>query len=343
VTGLSKLTNESQLLLIGKSINFTDSAVAIDLHLLDNKGFYYKGAATSKNKDLWCGLFVRKPDKSIEEIKDFTIEEHTGDSLKNAVAVIMDHSGSLGMFRAFEIEKGVKALIQQKNKNDALALVKYDNFIGIESFLTDDPKALDTLLLMNGMLGYGGYTALLDAINTGISLLKNTEGFDRKAVLILTDGMENCSVINRQQLLQRALENNIGIYTIGFGNMVDDEYLQALSAITGGSYYRIYDTRDLRWIFNDIYNKLNNYYTIRFKSKTIGRQELIIKVCINKTPPLVVEFDNTQLPPFETIDTASFDIEIPMVVLNPDSMYIQQPEIGKKLEDKIPVDLLRTQ
>ncbi|MBA7581109.1 Peptidoglycan-associated lipoprotein [subsurface metagenome] len=136
--------------------------------------------------------------------------------------------------------------------------------------------------------------------------------------------------------MKRALENDISIYTIGFGDYVSDEYLEALSAYTGGSYYRIYSSRDLRWIFNDIYKKLNNYYAISFKINTIGEHELILKICIDQSEPLITTFNNTPLPPIDSL----VDKDYKHIDLIPDTFFVEEPELEKILKDLEPVLLV---
>lgn len=324
-----------------KSITVEDSTVILQVHLLDNSGRYYKGASAEGVRDIWCGLFLRKPDSTLEKIENFDLFEYSDETReKYAIALIMDHSGSLGMERSIEMQKGAKAFISMKNPDDALAIIKYDHFVGVESLLTRNKKDLLDSLHINGINGYGGNTALLEAINTGISLLKNNLNYDRKAVVIMTDGMENSSHISKNELLKRALENNISIYTIGFGNLVDDEYLEALSGITGGSYYRIFSTRDLLWIFKDIYRRINNYYEIRFDISTIGIHQVILKICYENAVPLVTEFGNTPLPPLVTLDTADYDIKKTIKEIVFDSIMLDEPDFENLFVDlpPLPVD-----
>ncbi len=326
--------------IIKKSINFNDSVITLHAHLMDNVGHYFSGASAD-NKYIWCGLFVRKPDGTLVEIENFTVDEYSENTnLSNAVSVVMDHSGSMGYERAYEIQKGAKFFIEAKSEQDGLALIKYDHYIGIESQLDNDARQLMKRLGFSGLSGYGGATALLDGINTGISLIKNKDGYDRKAVIILTDGRENSSIISEKKLLKRAIENNISIYTIGFGDYISDEYLEALSAYTGGSYYRIYSSRDLKWIFRDIYRKLNNYYAISFKLNSVGEHELILKICVDQSEPLVTTFNNTPLPPADSLDDADYELKTPHVDLIPDTFFVEMPGLKKTLDEREPVKVV---
>jgi outer membrane protein OmpA-like peptidoglycan-associated protein/Mg-chelatase subunit ChlD len=329
---------DEELHLMQKSISSTDTLVTMQVHLLDNSGRYYSRAAKDGTKDIWCGLFVQKPDSTIEKIEHFDVVEiNDSEKQKDAIALVLDHSGSMGMQRSLDIEKSARDFIQLKNKKDAIALVKYDDWIGVESYLTSNTQILLDSLKMLGIKGYGGNTALLDAINTGVFLLKNEYGYNRKAVVLMTDGMENSSAVSQKEVLKRALENNISIYTIGFGNQVDSDYLKALSARTGGSYYQIYGSKDLRWIFSDIYKKINNYYEIRFGLTTVGIHKIILKICYENAKPLVTEYDNTPLPPLEKLDTAEYDISLPVKIQVFDSLVIEEPEFERINQDLPPI------
>jgi outer membrane protein OmpA-like peptidoglycan-associated protein/Mg-chelatase subunit ChlD len=330
--------------ILQKSIFQEGSTVTLQVHLMDNSGHYYSEAAKDGTKDIWCGLFAQKPDSTIEKIEHFEIVEFSDEEKqKDAIALVLDHSGSMGMQRSLDIEKSARDFIKLKNKDDGIALVKYDDWIGVESYLTSNTKVLLDSLKMYGMRGYGGYTALLDAINTGIFLLKNEYGYNRKAVVLMTDGIENSSRISKNEVLKRALENDISIFTIGFGSKIDSDYLKTLSTRTGGTYYQLYNSRDLRWIFEDIYKKINNYYEIKFDLNTIGVHQIVLKLCYEKAQPLVIEFDNTPLPPIELLDTSDFELKLPVQVMVYDSVVIDEPEFEKIVNElpPIPFDKIR--
>ncbi len=342
ITPIYKIIPDEEIHILQKSIAQSGSKVSLQVHLMDNSGRYYSEATRDGAKDIWCGLFVRKPDSTIEKIEHFEVVEFNDDEKqKDAIALVLDHSGSMGMERSLDIEKSARDFIQLKNKDDAIALVKYDDWIGVESYLTSNARILLDSLKMYGIRGYGGNTALLDAINTGIFLLKNEHGYNRKAVVLMTDGMENSSGISKNKVLQRALENNISIFTIGFGNKIDDNYLKALSARTGGSYYQLYNSRDLRWIFNDIYKKINNYYEIRFDLTTIGIHQVVLKLCYENSKPLITTFDNTPLPPVERLDTTDFELSDPVQERIYDSVIIDEPEFEVLSHELPPVPLER--
>lgn len=334
-----RILPEEQIHILQKSIVQSDSTVRLQVHLMDNSGNYYSEAAKTGAKDIWCGLFVQKPDSTVEKIEHFEILEFTDEEKqRDAIALVLDHSGSMGMQRSLDIEKSAQRFIKLKNKNDGIALVKYDDWVGVESYLTSNTRVLLDSLKMYGIRGYGGYTALLDAINTGIFLLKNEHGYNRKAVVLMTDGIENSSRITKNEVLKRALENNISIFTIGFGSKIDSEYLETLSARTGGTYYQLYNSRDLKWIFEDIYKKINNYYEIKFDLNTIGIHQIVLKVCYKETEPLIVEFDNTPLPPIEQIETTDFELKLPVQIRTYDSV-IDEPEFEEIMHELPPVPI----
>lgn len=279
-----------------KTVALHDSVIGLQVHLIDQYGTYYYGAGTEKWKHIWCNLLLKSPDGVVKQISDFGITEYSDtDTIPNAIALVLDHSGSMGDERAFALQDGAEAFIQNKRDKDAVAIVKYDNRIGVESFLSNDKKKLLNRLQKNGLAGYGRGTALLDGINTAIATLKNAEGYSKKSVIILTDGNENSSIASKRDVLLRAVDNGINVFTIGFGDYVSKEYLKAIALNTEGSSYQIYNTKDFKWVFDDIYKRIRNYYSLKFNSELKGKHVSILKVCLDNgtTDSLIVEIDNS--------------------------------------------------
>lgn len=291
-----------------KTISSNQDSTGIQVHLLDDEGTYYYGASAEQWKYVWKSLFLQsEKSNKISKINEFVIEEYHGsDSLPNAIAIVMDHSGSMGTQRANEIQKAAQKFIENKNSDDGVIIIKYDGKIGMETKFSTKKEKLLKSLNINGLKGYGGCTSLLDAINYAVTVLEEKDEFHRKSVVLLTDGNENSSVLTKGHVLKNSVKNDINIYTIGFGNFVSEEYLQALAYFTQGSYYHIYKTEQFSYIFDDIYKKMQNYYTIKFKTDTIGEFTALLEIAIdeNRKDSLVTSFSN------EPVDFDAMDEEI---------------------------------
>jgi outer membrane protein OmpA-like peptidoglycan-associated protein len=276
------------------------SETSLMVHLIDTNGVYYYGAADSAWRKIWCNLLLFHPNETVSQITDFSVTEYKEDSAyHNAMCVAMDFSGSMGRGRGHLLQTGVLKFIGSKLEHEGIGVVKYDNRVVEECDVTTDKAQLKENMNRTGYESLSRSTALLDALDHSIDLLKSTKGYENKFILILTDGCENASVVSKKYILEKALQNNIRIFTIGLGDYVSEGYLKSLSYNTQGSYYRIYNSENLDWIYQDIRNKIKNYYTIRFKtgpdseSKT-STYKALLNICLDKkyTDTLTVVFDN---------------------------------------------------
>lgn len=289
-----------------KTIAIEGDTAGIQVHLLDNEGVYYYGASEEQWQYVWKSLLIKsETSNQLYKIDTFKVQEYFGsDSLPNAVVIVLDHSGSMGTDRANQIQKAAKDFIENKNENDGVAIVKYDNKLGLSARFSTDKKQILKDFEINGLKGYGGCTSLLDAIDLAASVLDRAEGYNRKSILILTDGNENSSILTKGQVLKHSVGSNVNIYTIGFGSFVSEDYLKAIAFYTQGTYYQIYKTEQFDLIFNDIYKKMKYYYTIDFLTDTIGEFTTLLEIQLDdkRKDSLVTTFTNEPLD-FEALDT----------------------------------------
>lgn len=311
-----------------KTVEIRDTVTGLQVHLLDKAGNYYYGASEPDYRHIWSNLLLQSPEGKIKEVKEFEVSEYrSSDRLPTAIALILDHSGSMGDHRSLALQQGAAIFTEQKRKNDAIAIIKYDDQVGVEVPLSPTKERLMKDLKMNGMGVYGGGTSILDAIDRGVSILKKADGYGRKSVVILTDGNENSSLLTKGQVLQNTVDNDINIFTVGFGDFVSEEYLKALAFYTQGSYYQIYNTGDFRWIFDDIYKKMRNYYSVRFRTDTTGQYTALLELELDKKrkDSLVTAFDNTPVD-FAALDDEENPVEFIAPVRNFDLKEIDLTE-----------------
>lgn len=84
------------------------------------------------------------------------------------------------------------------------------------------------------VMGDGGGTAIYTGVDTGISQLTAKE-CGKKIMILMTDGQDGNSSRTLESA-QAAADEGITIYTIGFGEGVNETLLQEVAEITGGKY-----------------------------------------------------------------------------------------------------------
>jgi Ca-activated chloride channel family protein len=124
--------------------------------------------------------------------------------------------------------------------------------------------------------GAGGDTALVDTVYGSLQELRSGV-HSRKALLVISDGMDNHSRYSRQELLDLAMESDAQVYTIAVGNAAPFSkpiqqaeekrgllLLDDLAAKTGGMSFIVRGQTDIGEAAATIGRALRNQYTIGY-------------------------------------------------------------------------------
>lgn len=162
--------------------------------------------------------------KSIEglQAKDFTILEDQvsqpivsfgADDAPCSVGLVLDVSGS--MRNTLGSAKGVaQTFFQTANPGDEFLLLTVSSQPEAVAGFTTDVVDLEENIARTSP---NGMTALIDTVYLGLNRMRKAR-HPRRALLILSDGMDNFSRYSKSELLRVALEADVQIYTIIFDN-----------------------------------------------------------------------------------------------------------------------------
>ena len=297
---LIKINNidTEKLFVLFRGMNLDPKNVEVKLNLVDENGNLILGASERNWLYLWCNLLIQHKSLKVEQ-ENFVVKE-VHETQPSAFALVLDHSGSMGDERANALQFGAWQLIKKKRQSDAFLLIKYDNNPKLIVKLTKNSSSFYNPLANKGLNGFGGGTALNDALYLAISNLSKNNEYKRKVIYLFTDGYENSSKYTKAQVIGGAIKNKIEIFTIGFGNDINEQYLQEIAYLTGGSFYHIYHTQELKKIFVDVDLKRRYYYSLKFITDYPGKYIALLQLCQNfkHHDSLIIKFNNDpKLPP----------------------------------------------
>src|SRR5207247_840295 len=85
----------------------------------------------------------------------------------------------------------------------------------------------------------GGETALFDAVYEAVSTLEAWRPPGKKAIVALTDGIDNKSRRRVEEVIDHAKQAGVPLYLLGFGRKgeLDETVMEAMARQTGGKYF----------------------------------------------------------------------------------------------------------
>ena len=121
-----------------------------------------------------------------------------------------------------------------------------------------------------------GSTALWDAVwATSNELLSDSADNTRRAIILLTDGVDTISQVKMHEAVERAQKADALIYAIGIGDSyhggVDRGSLKKLAEKTGGRAYFPESERELRAAFEQIQRELREQYLVAYSPSNKNR------------------------------------------------------------------------
>ena len=134
-----------------------------------------------------------------------------------------------------------------------------------------------------------GTTAIWDAVAlTSINVLAKAPGIPRRAIILLTDGLDTSSRLMQKEAINRTLAAETVIYAIGIGSKrdgVDHGALRDLAQRTGGRAFFPDKKLDLNAVFTEIEAELRTQYLIAYSSTNKKRDGAYRKITIEITNP----------------------------------------------------------
>ncbi len=231
-----------------------------------------------------------------------------------SLAILIDTSAS--QERTLPEEKdAAKAFIQSviRPAKDEVSIVSFTGETTLEQGMTNNvarlSRAVDRVVFVppSGYIGGGvvaggtppisgtnqmtqGSTAIWDAIwVTSEEVLKLSPDKTRRAIILLTDGVNTYGTKKLDDAVQAALRNEATIYAIGIGDNfydgVDESVLKKASERTGGRAFFPRNESELRQVFNQIQEEMRSQYLIAYEPSNQKRDGSYRKIEIQMTNP----------------------------------------------------------
>ena len=250
--------------------------------------------AQDKNRRLLTNLKQQDvrliEDGQVQEISYFTRQI----DLPLSLAILIDTSAS--QERTLPEEKeAAKSFIQSvvRPSKDEVSVISFTGETTLEQGMTNNvsrlARAVDRVQFVppSGYIGGGvvaggtppisgknqatqGSTAIWDAIwVTSEEVLKPSPDKTRRAIILLTDGVNTYGMKKLDDAVQAALRSEAVIYSIGIGDNfydgVDEGALKKLSERTGGRAFFPRDESERRLAFRQIQEEMRSQYLIAYE------------------------------------------------------------------------------
>jgi Ca-activated chloride channel family protein len=132
-------------------------------------------------------------------------------------------------------------------------------------------------------------TAIWDAVAlTSTNVLANAAGQRRRAIILLSDGINTSGRLSQKEAINRALAAEAVVYTIGVGSErdgLDRNALRDIAQRTGGRAFFPDKKFDLNAAFAEIERELRTQYLIAYSSTNKNRDGSYRKITIEITNP----------------------------------------------------------
>jgi Ca-activated chloride channel family protein len=220
---------------------------------------------------------------NLQTIKSFATED-----APLSIGIVFDLSGSM-QSKFIRARKALTEFLRTCNPQDEFFVVGFNDRPAIVVDYTSDVEDVEARMVM---LRPENRTALIDAMYLGVNHLKQAR-YDRRALLVISDGGDNRSRYTQGELTRAVRETEVQIYSIGiFDTYAPTEeeqngpiLLHDLSEATGGRLFKVLDVQDLTDIAQRISEELRNEYIIGYTPLDRRRDGTWRKLKVRLLPP----------------------------------------------------------
>ncbi len=218
-----------------------------------------------------------------QQIKSFSTQD-----APLTIGIVFDLSGSMSS-KFVRARKALSEFLRTSNPQDEFFVIGFNDRPAV---IVDYTSEVDDVEARMVTLKPQNRTALIDAIYLGVNKLKQAK-YERKALLVISDGGDNRSRYTENELRRAVKENDMQIYSIG----IFDQYaptteeqlgpilLTDVCEMTGGRLFRVLDVGDLSDIATRISAELRNEYVVGYRPSEVKHDGNWRKLKVRLLPP----------------------------------------------------------
>ena len=254
------------------------SAISIAVTVQDNKGRFVNDLSEED-----FNIFEN------DEQRELSYFQHDFEA-PLSLTILLDVSGSMDLQdKLKESKEAISFLINHlfHSRDEFSLLIFADGDVEVASKFTKNKE--DLLSILDQIEAYG-QTALNDAVAVSPEFA-NKGSNEKRALLLITDGIENDSQYSHEQAIEIARRVDIPIYTIAYKIPLSAQYLKKykhspaltpsniiysldrFSKATGGEAFFINTVLEMRTAFRQIKRELSHYYILGYTSHADSSRE----------------------------------------------------------------------
>jgi Ca-activated chloride channel family protein len=227
-----------------------------------------------------------------EDTVEQTITHFASEDAPLSIGLLFDASGSMRN-KMRQASEAAAAFFKTANREDEFFLVEFNERAKLSVPFTQNSDALyDRIVRTKPM----GRTSLLDAVHLAMKQMKNAKN-PRKAIVILSDGGDNCSRYTESEIKSAMREADVQVYAMGIFEPPDNSrkltreeqngprLLDELAEETGGRHFPVQDLNDLPAVCARIGNELRNQYLLGYAPLNEMRDGKYRHVTVIIAPP----------------------------------------------------------
>ncbi len=212
----------------------------------------------------------------------------------------IDSSRSISRKFLTRIKSDASMIVNSMGPEDRLSVYRFNDEVKlVSSFTTDKKRIIENI---KGIKRHGNRTLLYNSIFDSLEVLEKIQG-NRKAVIVFTDGKDEGSSVNEEDVIKMAKSGGLPVFFICLKTSKNIRKMSRISKLTGGRLVYSSDNENIAGIVKTLLSSIKERYKIKYRSalKRDGKDHSVeVKLKYDRLR------DNHKV--FFTIERSLFDI-----------------------------------
>jgi VWFA-related protein len=211
------------------------------------------------------------PESSFEVYEDGELQKlklFRREDVPVSLGILVDNSGSMRDKR-LKVNAAAVDFVKASNPDDEVFIVNFNDeaFLDTPDFTSEIPRLQDALQRVDAR----GGTALYDAIGMSLDHILEKAKWDKKVILVISDGEDNASRTTLEKMVRRLQETDVVLFAVGLLSEEDrrsarraQRAIKHMVEATGGAAFFPNDVDEVHAITQQVAHDIRNQYILGY-------------------------------------------------------------------------------